>query len=178
MAPSGAEEEDGAAGDEAAAVGLPVGIWGTEAGHGGHHLNRVGLACHWRGGGTRYSAMGILQPIAGLAVGEAVAVAEVVDGVAVQVAAVAAGAGAEARPAFVAGPDTEAVGAAAAEGAGAGVFAAVRGRDAAQLGIAADEGQQIDVHRDLSCELSCWCVLSLALLAFGRLGAIGCGTAA
>ena len=78
--------------------------------------------------------------------------AEVVDGVAVQVAAVAAGAGAKTGPAALAGPDMQAVGAGrpgsalVAERAGSGEFAAVRGRDAAQLGVAADEGQQVDGH--------------------------------
>ena len=92
------------------------------------------------------------QAIAGCAIGEAVAVAEVVDGVAVEVAAAAAGAGAKAGPAAELVPDPQAVGAGGpgsalvAERAGAGEFAAVCGGDAAQLGVAADEGHNVDGH--------------------------------
>ena len=92
------------------------------------------------------------EAIAGCAVGEAVAVAEVVDGVAVEVAAVAAGAGAKAGPAAELVPDPHAVGAgragsaSVAERAGSGEFAAVGGGDAAKLGVAADEGHNVDDH--------------------------------
>ena len=81
-------------------------------------------------------------------VGEVVAVTEVLDGVAALVAAAAAGFGAETGPLAALGPDLEAVGAAVAQGAGAGVFAAVDGRGAAEGGIAGNEGEEVGVVGD------------------------------
>ena len=134
FAPS-APEEDGAAGDVAAAVGLPAGrrsgsaLEGWDAQLPGSNLNlgrggTVFLTGHCQAVSPG-SSWGYPEAVTGFEVCEAVAVAEIVDGVAVQVAAAAAGIGAEAGPAFVAVPDAEAV---RTSGAGTAMVAEGQGR--------------------------------------------------
>jgi hypothetical protein len=81
------------------------------------------------------------KPRAGFGIGDAVALDQVLDGVAAAVTTGAPGLGAKAGPAPYLRPDLEAVRAAAAEGAGAGVFAALPGAGAFEHRVAPDQGQ-------------------------------------